>query len=467
MATFDHLSIGRSAMRAFRLGMNIAGYNVANANTEGFSRRRIELGTMNVVAVRNGLVGSGVDVTSVGRVRDRFLDFAARREVGRMGADSSRAEVLSAVEPMIGEVTAAAVPNALTDLFDAFETLAGQADSAAARADVIARAKDLASAFQRTYTQFTESRRNADVRVIESIDRANEIVGELRQMNVDIIALEAGGAEASDLRDQRDMLLDELSQIVPTHVIEQENGQISVFLEGSGDTLLATVSVRRLGKSVDSDGMTHVIVDRGGEMADVTGVLRGGELGGYLKVRDEDLVRYRDNLDTLASNVITEVNAQHQAGYDLDGVAGLALFLPDPPGSHPAAGIFVNPAILADTNRIAASGQPNEPGNNVNARSILALRDRQLAGLGNRTLGDYSAEIVAEIGRDVKTSTTALEAGQVIVDSIDSRRAQMSGVSLDEEAADLVRWQQSFQAAARFMQSANEVIDTVLDTLSR
>lgn len=467
MTVFDHLAIGRTAMRAFRIGMNVSGYNVANAATEGFSRRRVELGAMPTIEIRNGIIGMGVDVSGVHRVRDPFLDFAARREGARLGADSARQEILSAIEPALGEAEKTALSNSLTAFFDAFESLSTQPDNVASRANVLASAEALANSFHTTRRQFDESRRAADVRINEKIDRVNEILDHLQSMNVDMIAQEAGGAEASDLRDQRDQLLDELSGLIGVRTVEQENGQVSVFLEGTGDTLLATVSVRHLEKTVDATGLTHVVVNRGGELTDISATLRSGELGGYLKSRDEDVIGYRDMLDTLAASVITEVNAIHTTGFDLDGQAGLALFIPDPPGTDAAGSIAVNTAVSADVRRIAASSVAGASGNNEIANRLAKLRDTVLAGLGGRSLGEYGADIVAEVGRDVDTANVARDAGQAVVDSIESRRSQMSGVSLDEEAADLVRWQQSFQAAARFLQTANQVISDTLDMLSR
>lgn len=463
----DYMSIARTAMSSFRLGINVAGYNVANANTVGFSRRRMHLGTMDALPVRNGLVGMGVDVLGVTRVRDRFVDIATRDGLMQLGAERSRQEVLAGLEPVLGTVEDAALSGALSNLFDAFDTLAVQPDSPAVRADVLARAGELAATFRRADASIVQSQRAADTRLRDAVARTNEILSQLRQMNVDVVEQEATGIEASDLRDNRDALLDELTQLVPARVVEHGNGQVSVYLDGSGDTLLATVSLRPLKLTDDASGFAHVIVDRGGEQVDVTMTLRGGEVGGLLEVREDDLQSYRDTLDALASTVITEINAIHTAGFDLDGNAGLALFQPDPPGAHAASSITVNAALANDPRRIAAAGAPGEVGNNANALALVALRETDLAALGGRSLIGYTADLLAEVGRDVKTSSAAMEAGETVVNALQERRAQISGVSLDEEAADLVRWQQAFQAAARFLQMANEMVDETLDRLAR
>ncbi|MBP7146468.1 MAG: flagellar hook-associated protein FlgK [Acidobacteria bacterium] len=466
MTTFSHFAIGRSAMRAFRLGMDLAGYNVANSQTPGFSRRRIELGMLPIVNLTGGLAGIGVDVVSMHRVRDPFLDFSVRREMSRYGSDSTRTEVLSAFEPTLGEIENSTLQEALTGLFDAFEQVAVQPDSIALREDVIAAAQRLASGLQRADAYVVESRRTANERIGSRAERVNEIVRQLAKLNSEIVSQESGGAEASDLRDERDRLLDELSGLVAIRAVEEDDGAVSVFLDGPGDPLLVRLSARPLELRNDSDGLVRIYVSRGGESVDLTSSLRGGELGGYLQVRDTDLAGYRDRLNVLASAVIEQFNQVHAAGFDLDGNGGLNLFEPDPPGDNAAAAIHVNAVVAADARRIAASGVAGEPFNNTNVLALLALREQPIASLGTRSFGDYAADIVAQVGRDSAEGGAAVQASQVILDSLDQMRNARSAVSLDEEAAELIKWQQSFDAAARFMQVVNRVTETALTLLT-
>lgn len=260
-------------------------------------------------------------------------------------------------------------------------------------------------------------------------------------------------------------MLDELGELIPITTVEKDNGQITVMVEGTGDALLTGVSAHHLTTTQDSDGMHLVQIDHAGTKVDITATMRGGKLGGYLRARDEDLVKYRTSLDTLATELVTQFNTVHTAGFDLNGDPGEALFLPNPPTGHVAAVMTVNPNIVADYRLLAAASAPGAPGNNGNALSFIGLRSKVLPNLGGLTLGDYGAEFLANIGRDVKSVTASMEGGQAVIDALEERRQQISGVSMDEEAANLVRWQQSFQAAARFLQTANSVIDTVLNTL--
>ncbi|HHN75162.1 MAG TPA: hypothetical protein ENK10_08050, partial [Acidobacteria bacterium] len=190
-----------------------------------------------------------------------------------------------------------------------------------------------------------------------------------------------------------------------------------------------------------------------------------GSLGGYLASRDEDLTSYRQQLDTLAASLIEEVNAVHRTAYDQAGVTGRNLFEPDPPGSNPAAAIRVNAEILDDPSKLATANAPGEPGNNEAVLTMLDLRTAGISGLGGLTFTGAAADVIANVGRDLATADAATEASEVIVDSLELKRQSVSAVSLDEEAADLARWQQSFEAAARFLQTVNRITETALNLI--
>ncbi|RMG47393.1 MAG: flagellar hook-associated protein FlgK [Acidobacteria bacterium] len=465
MSAFSHLWLGVTALRAFRRGMDTAGYNVANANTPGFSRRRVELAPLEPSAAAYNVPGLGVGVAAVRRDRDPFLDFATRREMSRLGGDAARTEVLTALEPALTAVDGSALTGPLGDLFDAFEALAVQPDDPALRRDAIAAAENLAAAIRRFDARLAEARRAADSRVADAVDRINEITRRLAQINAQQPVIEAGGPEASDLRDERDRLLDELSHLAGVQVVYDERGRANVFLQATGDALVTGTTDMPLRLSPDGEGMQRVYVSRGGERVDLTGVLRLGKLGGLLAARDETLVAYRDRLDAFATAVIEEFNAAHRAGFDLDGQPGLALFLPDPPGARPAAAIEVNTSVADDPRRVAAASAAGEPGNNENALALAGLRESTPAGLGGQTLLEAASALVGEIGRDAATADLSRQASASIVSSFESRRQEVSGVSLDEEAANLARWEQSFQAAARFMKVVNDVTEVALQIL--
>ncbi len=460
MTVFDHFAIASSAMRAFKLGMNVAGYNVANSNTVGFSRRRVDLSTMSAVAVPGGWSGMGVEVNSLTRIRDPFLDFAVRREAGRLGQDDARADILSALEPALGEAESAVLRSSISDFFDSIQNLVIDPSDMAIREDVVSHGERVAASIRSLDGHLVERRNHADAKAEEAVDRINELVEDLAQNNLEVTGLEAGGQEASDLRDQRDLLLDELSSLIPVNIVNAENGQVRVSLEEGGHTLVVGTSTQKLIKGQDSEGLMRIQVERAGGLADMTDSIRSGQLGGYLSVRDEDLVSYRSELDRVASALITEFNAVHSSGFDLNGDPGLAFFEPDPPGAHAANAIRVNSLIRADGSLIATSSVAGETGNNEIVLQLGELRSEAIAALNGRSFAEFSADLIASVGQDLGAAEASRDASLVIVDSLETKRQGVKGVSLDEEAAELARWQQSFAAAAKFMQVVNRVTET-------
>jgi flagellar hook-associated protein 1 FlgK len=206
-----------------------------------------------------------------------------------------------------------------------------------------------------------------------------------------------------------------------------------------------------------------VRIERAGGMVDITERLTGGRLGGLVQLRDTTLAGYRQTLDDLAGALITEVNALHRTGFDLDGNAGGVFFEPDPPGSGAASAIQVSAALAADPRLLAASGD-GAPGDNAVALALADLREQPLAALGDSTFAAAHGDLIAQMGLDAASAQTQRDASELFLSSLEARRDAVSGVSLDEEAADLVRFQRSFEAAAKFLRAVDEMTRVVLET---
>ncbi len=463
MSLFNPFGIGLSALRAFRLGLDATGYNIANATTPGFSRRRVSLSSLYDPAA-GGMVQAGFGVRAeVSRVRDPFLDFAVRREMTRLGADDSRAQMLGVLEPVFGPVDSAPLQQALSRFFGAADGLSANPENLSVRTEFTAAAGQLAATIRNTAGQIDAAREEIDGRVVETVGQVNDLLDRIARLNDQVVAQEAGGAEAANLRDERGQLLDQLARLVPARVVIDEQGIANVYLTDSGDALVTAAGARPLELGVDSAGMHRVLARRASAGLDVTDQLRGqGKLGGLIESRDVHVAAYRTELDRFAATLVSEVNARHTAGFDLDGNAGLALFEPDPPGAGTASTITVNAGIAADPRLVAAAGVAGAPGDNRAALELAGLRGLGLSGLDGSSLNGFLSEMIADVGRDVAAASTERDASAAVVEAFEARRAEASGVSLDEEAANLVLWQRSYEAAARFLQTMDEVIQVAL-----
>jgi flagellar hook-associated protein 1 FlgK len=198
---------------------------------------------------------------------------------------------------------------------------------------------------------------------------------------------------------------------------------------------------------------------------DITSEVTGGTIGGLLYVRDGAIPGYLASLDTLAAQTATSVNGLHTAGFDLTGAAGGSFFsyTAPPAGVSGAAGALrVDPAIVADNNRIAAAGTAL-PGDNATARALAALRSQRVLN-GTATLHDGWGDIVYQVGSDVQTAKNARDTHETITREIDALRDQVSGVSLDEEALNLLKFQSAYEANAKFFTTINSLLDTLMNS---
>ena len=198
----------------------------------------------------------------------------------------------------------------------------------------------------------------------------------------------------------------------------------------------------------------------------VTGEVKGGRIGGLLQVRDTLVPDYQARLDQLAYDVATQVNTVHQAGYDLGGAQNRAFFVPPAAVAGAAAGLAVDPALAADPTRIAASGS-TATGDNTVARQLAGLRDARVLAGGTMSLGDSWSQLVYRVGRDAQAANDAAASRGQIVRQVDALRDEVSGISLDEEAMHLLKYQRAYEAIARYFTTIDRSLDTLIDTMGR
>ena len=290
-----------------------------------------------------------------------------------------------------------------------------------------------------------------------SIEDVNTRADEIASLNAQISRTESGGENANDLRDKRDLLIDELSQYVDVNTIEMENGQATVFI-GSLAIVDGTSSYR-LGTHKAGAGATAVneIVWEGTKRS--IKVLNG-QLKGAVDLRDSVIPEYLQALDDMAEALVTNVNALHQTGYNLDGTTtGIDFFNP----THiSAANISLSGDIANDVNNIAVS-LSGEVGDNRNALAISDLRNSLLMSRGTMTISGFYQSLVGKIGMDTGKSQNLKEDYELLVTQTENSRQSVQGVSLDEEMAQMIKYQHAFDAAARVITTMDEALDVVIN----
>jgi len=474
------LGIGLTGINTSQANLLTTSHNITNANTPGYSRQSTIVTTNAPMFSGAGFFGQGSRVDNVRRQYDQFLSQQVLTASARKEEFSAYGAQITQLDNLLADPNAGLSP-ALAEFFAGVQDVASNPTSMPARQALISTAESLAARFNALDTRLNEIRDLNEGQIVGTVDSINAYAGQIAQMNERIGAAQLAGPSiaANDLLDQRDNLVAELNKLVKTTTVTESDGSLSVFI-GSGQGLVVGGSVATLVVAPDSSapadpfrGEIRLATPAGGSVLLPDSLFGGGQLGGLLKFRDETLDSAREQLGQIAVSVAGEVNAQHALGFDLDGNAGAGFFndlsamAADPVSLRAAAGAFA--LVIDDARKIAASGPADAargvlagPGNNENALQLARLQSSLVMQGGTATFQSSYAQLVGFVGnktREVQIGEAAHETQ--LQQAIDAQQS-LSGVNLDEEAANLIRHQQSYQAAARIMSIASSLFDEIL-----
>ena len=445
------------ALDAQRFGLDVVGQNLANVNTAGYSKRVADFAA--VPAYDRWSAGGGVEIAGARSMRDRILDRRFRDETSGERREYAIAEQLGMAEVALGQ-SGASLDRSLNDFFDAFASLADTPTSATARQQVILQGQTLSTAFRDMAGRMLDAQRDADFQVRAGVEQVNGLADRIASLNAALTGTSPASPEGLHLRDEVNRTLEQMSQWVNVQAIEREGGGFDVALS-NGSALVVGDKAYDLGIS-DTPPSGFADITAAGAVA--TASITGGRLGGLVKVRDENLAEYVTRLDEMAFAVATEVNALHQAGFDLSGAAGLAFF--QPMGAAGAASaIGMNAALIAagGESLVVASGSATAAGDNSVARQLAALREQKMLAGGTATASEGWARLVYRVGSDRQAAVNSHQTRGEISRQLRNLQDSVSGVSIDEEAADLVRFQRAYEANARFFSTVDTTLETLLN----
>lgn len=467
------LTMARRALQAQQAAIQTAGHNVANANTPGYTRQRVDLApTIPFPLVPIGFLGTGVDVKDITRIRDLLLDSQFRDAHQALGRQEAEEATLSQIEGLVGEPSEDGLASAMSLLFASFQDLANAPTDLAVRTVVRDKARALVDQFHRLDNGLERLKIDLNDEILGVVKQVNGLAQQIADLNTQIAMSEGGGGSANDLRDQRDNAVDELTKLVGGSTSEDADGQVRVTVGGGLTIVDGSTSVPLETKAFDSSDLTYPDSSR----LFLGGILMtpgGGRLAGLLESRNSTtgfVKGFQSQLDTLAKAVVDEVNAVHAVGYGLDGVSGrnLFAFTTPPIGTAGAARfISVDPVIEADVTTIAAASTPN-PGDNGAALALADLQDSTTIMLPSGqsvTFGAYLSSLVSDLAEQEAGAKRSVNVQTGVAEFLTGRRDQVSGVSLDEEMTDLIRFQKGYEAAAHFANVVNDLLGTLMRQL--
>ena len=454
------LNTGRRAIQVQELAMQVIGHNTANVNTEGYSRQRLDFRTSPPGGIGQYNAGSGVDVDWLGRVRDSLLDGQIRESRSQVAYWQQRNESLEKVESTLNGLGDINIDSRLQDFWSAWHDLANDPESESSRLALLQRSQSLTSSIRRVYFDLTTQLSNANDQISVEVARVNQITSQIASLNVAINQAELNGSEASDLRDQRDLILEELSGIIDVSSQEQEGGAINVYSGGQVlvqvDTSIDLHATSIAGNSSQLPTIKHGISGR--EMQ-----ISQGSLKALLDLRDADIRPALEDLDTLATTLSSRVNEIHRSGYGLDNTSGINFFAVDVSG---AADLRVNHVIIDDVARIASASLPDAAGDNSIALAIATVQQEKLLDDGRATIDQFNQNISLRAGSNLSYALAQLEIEDAAQENLLNKRASISGVSIDEEMTRLIQVQKAYDAAAKIVTTADEMISTLISMKS-
>jgi flagellar hook-associated protein 1 FlgK len=315
--TFFGLNIGAKGLAVQQRALDVTGHNIVNANTEGYTRQDVVMQSDFPVKTVNGFIGTGVKITNVRRMRDNYLDLQFRTENKAMGYWKFKDNTLQKIEVILNEPSEAGLRSTMDKFWAAWEDLTRAPESSAVRTTVIETGQAVVETFNHMDRQFRELRDDIDNTINVYIRELNSMASQIRDLNYQIVKGEAEGPKANDLRDKRDLLLDQMSEIVDIEVVEDRRGSLTVTIGGRA-IVSGNVVNQIIGKpDVNNDDLTKVIWEDGTEVR-----IRSGQMKGMLESRDEIVVDFMEKLDKMAYSFASRINEAHSQGYHLHSDTG-------------------------------------------------------------------------------------------------------------------------------------------------
>jgi len=459
------LSIGQSALLTQQKAIDITGNNIANVNTPGYSRQRLNIKQNSPVRIDNQTMSTGVTAdTSIQRFYDKFLGAQLTGENETLGRWEAQKEALERVEVMFDDSGGNGLSNAMSEFFNSWQDLSNNPSGVAERSSLVSAGQYMAATFNQVYNNLSTLQTDIDTHVSNIVGDVNEMTDRIAELNRKVTQVEVSGHNANDFRDERDQLVFDLSKLIDIQSFEDGNGNINV-MTGNGKSLVDGATTWDL-TTADNGGVQDVFWNASdGTTVNITSQLSGGELKGWIYARDDSIDDYLNQLDTLAQNMMSAVNTLHSQGLTLDSGTPTNVDFFSGTG---AVNISVNSSIEANTDLIAAAasvaytGTVDEglPGGNTIAIAIANLQSA--ATMTGSTFDGYYNSLVGGVGADVQAADFNQTHQATMVQNLEQYRQEVSGVSLDEEMVNLIQFQQAYNAAAKLITTASDMIDALM-----
>jgi len=429
MSLSSSMLIAVQSMLTDQAAMNVVSNNIANVNTPGYTREIANLSEAPPVSYAGLQYGTGVTLESVQSVTDSVLQLRLNQETQNQGKFNTLSTGLNQIQTLFNEPAGSGLQNLISQFFNSFQQLSADPTNSGLRQAVTSSAQSLAAGFNQTASALVTQQQDADQAVVQTTQQINQLTAQIAQLNGQISESAGGGQNANTFVDQRSELINQLSQLVDVQSINSGNGSLTLTTTGGAALVVGNQSFNLQTQVNPATGFNDVY----SQGTDITSSIQSGNLAADIQLRDQEIPSISSSLDTLANSLATSVNTQNAAGIDLNG--------------NPGGNIFVPPTGVAGS-----------------ATALANLQNQNI--VSGQTPINYYSGIVFQVGSDASNAASQLSGEQLLVQQLQDQVNAVSGVSLDEEGANLVLYQNAYNASARVASIVASLFQTAIDMTS-
>lgn len=448
------LTIGIQALEASQAALDTTSNNISNSNTAGYTREVANYTENEESLVGNQVIGGGVTLTGISSIRDELLNLQIQQQTSQQYSSDAVTSGLTSVENTFSS-TGNDIATTLSAFSSALNALSANPSSTSAQQEVLTAGQNLAESFNSASASLSNAQSNADSEVTTTVASINSLTTQIAKLNSELAQSNTTQNNGGTLQDQRDEDVQKLSQLTGISVSQSTDGE--VITTGNGTPLVMGGTSYSLQTTTGSSGFQQVLDSNGNN---ITSEISGGTLGGAIKVRDSIVPGFQSTLDTLASQLATKVNSAQAQGYDSTGAVGSAFFTIPSTTTGAAAGIAV---ALTSGSQVAASSDGSS-GSNGNVANLSAALTTNLPS--GDTAAEAYASLVYQVGTASSDASSQSSALSTSLLSLTNQQSSVSGVNVDEETTNLIKYQTAYQAAARIISTIQALDTTTINMVS-
>ena len=457
MSLTASLSTATQALFAQELELQVTNNNIANVNTAGYNREVVNLSEADPTQSGTISIGNGVNVEGIQSVQDELLTSRIQQQTSQESSANAQVSALNEIQTLFPS-TGSSVAGSLSSFFTSLTALSTDPANTADRQTALSSAQTLVQQFNSVASGLSAAGTTLDTTVGTDVTQINQLTNQAANLNQELVSQKASGQSTGALSDQLNEVELQLAGLTNISVIHGDQGDS--ISTGNGTPLVLNSQSYALQTTTGSDGHLQVLDANGNN---ITSDITGGDLGGTIAVRDTQIPALESSLDTLANQFATSFNTSQTQGFDQNGNAGTALFTIPSTVSGSAAGIAL---ATTDPTKIAASSVSGSAasGSNGNLSHLTAIQNAALPSGG--TVTTLSANLVYQVGSLTSNASTQSSSIQLSLTALKDQQGSVSGVSIDEESANLVQFQQAYEAAAKVITTIQSLFDTTINMIN-